>query len=43
MRYRYTKYAPNLIDGLDIDELTAKLSDLLLASGFGDGMGGPFQ
>ena len=43
MRYRYTKYAPNLIDGLDIDELTSKLSDLLLASGFGDGMGGPFD
>ena len=43
MRYRYTKYAPELIDGLDIDELTAKLSDLLLASGFGDGMGGPFD
>ncbi|MGE5199769.1 MAG: hypothetical protein ACM3H9_09025, partial [Rhodospirillaceae bacterium] len=43
MRYRYTKFAPNLLDGLDIDELTAKLSDLLLASGFGDGMGGPFD
>ena len=43
MRYRYTKYAPNLFDDLDIDELTAKLSDLLLASGFGDGMGGPFD
>jgi len=43
MRYRYTKYVPNLLDGLDIDELTAKLSDLLLASGFGDGMGGPFD
>jgi len=43
MRYRYTKYTPNLFDDLDIDELTAKLSDLLLASGFGDGMGGPFD
>ncbi len=43
MRYRYTRYAPNLFDDLDVDELTAKLSDLLLASGFGDGMGGPFD
>ena len=30
MRYRYTKYAPNLLDDLDMDELMSKLSDLLL-------------
>ena len=37
MRYRYTKYHPNPLDELDLDELTAKLSDLLLSSGFGTG------
>jgi Ca-activated chloride channel family protein len=37
MRYRYTKYAPGLLDDLDVDELTSRLSDLLLSSGFGQG------
>jgi Ca-activated chloride channel homolog len=37
MKYRYTKYIPSLIDELDMDDLVAKLSDLLLSSGFGDG------
>ena len=37
MKYRYTKYMPSLIDELDMDDLVAKLSDLLLSSGFGDG------
>jgi Ca-activated chloride channel family protein len=35
MKYRYSKYLPNLLDELDMDELLAKLSDLLLSSGFG--------
>jgi Ca-activated chloride channel family protein len=35
MKYRYSKYIPNLLDELDMDELMAKLSDLLLSSGFG--------
>lgn len=34
MKYRYEKYTPSLLDDLDMDELMARLSDLLLASGF---------
>jgi Ca-activated chloride channel family protein len=34
VKYRYEKYTPSLLDELDMDELMAKLSDLLLASGF---------
>ena len=36
MRYKYTKYVPNLLDELDMDDLMSKLSDLLLSSGFGN-------
>src|SRR5918999_2625006 len=36
MKYKYTKYVPNLLDELDMDELMAKLSDLLMSSGFGN-------
>ena len=36
MKYRYGKFIPDLLDELDLDELMSKLSDLLLASGFGD-------
>ena len=36
MKYRYGKFVPDLLDELDMDELMSKLSDLLLASGFGD-------
>jgi Ca-activated chloride channel family protein len=36
MKYRYSKFAPDLLDELDMDELMSKLSDLLLASGFRD-------
>jgi len=35
MRYRYTKYIPNAVDEIDMDDLVSKLSDLLLSSGFG--------
>src|SRR4051812_8661210 len=35
MKYRYTKYTGDLLDEIDIEDLVAKLSDLLLASGFG--------
>jgi Ca-activated chloride channel family protein len=35
VRYRYTKYTGDELDGLDLEDLVAKLSDLLLASGFG--------
>jgi Ca-activated chloride channel family protein len=36
MKYRYTKYTGDLLDDLDLEDLVAKLSDLLLASGFGN-------
>ena len=36
MKYKYTKYVPNLMDELDMDDLMSKLSDLLLSSGFGN-------
>src|SRR5665213_2809064 len=34
MKYRYTKYVGDELDGLDLEDLVAKLSDLLLSSGF---------
>ncbi len=34
MRYRYTKYIAELLDGLDMEALVSRLSDLLLSSGF---------
>src|SRR6185436_186696 len=36
VKYKYTKYVPNLLDELDMDELMSKLSDLLMSSGFGN-------
>ena len=39
MKYRYTKYTGDLLDELDMEDLVAKLSDLLLASGFGNPYG----
>jgi Ca-activated chloride channel family protein len=39
MRYRYTKYVGDELDDLDLEDLVAKLSDLLLASGFGSPYG----
>jgi Ca-activated chloride channel family protein len=41
MRYKYSKYVPSLLDELDMDELMAKLSDLLLSSGFDSPWGDP--
>ncbi|MGH9384307.1 MAG: vWA domain-containing protein [Vicinamibacterales bacterium] len=41
MKYRYSKYVPNLFDELDMDELMSKLSDLFLSSGFGNPWGDP--
>ena len=35
MKYRYTRFTGDLLDGLDLEDLVAKLSDLLLSSGFG--------
>ena len=36
MKYRYTKYTGDVLDDLDLEDLVAKLSDLLLSSGFGN-------
>src|SRR5579862_1507580 len=36
MKYRYTKYTGDALAELDLEDLVAKLSDLLLASGFGN-------
>ena len=39
MKYRYTKYIGDPLDELDLEDLVSKLSDLLLASGFGNPYG----
>ena len=39
MRYRYTRYTGEDLEGIDLDELVSKLSRLLLSSGFGDPYG----
>ena len=36
MKYRYTKFTGDDLDDLDLEDLVAKLSDLLLSSGFGN-------
>ncbi len=36
MKYRYSKYTGDPLEDLDLEDLVAKLSDLLLASGFGN-------
>ena len=36
MKYRYTKFTGDLLDELDLEDLVARLSDLLLSSGFGN-------
>ena len=35
MNYRYTRFTGDALDELDLEDLVAKLSDLLLSSGFG--------
>src|SRR5262245_29415772 len=34
MKYRYSKFTGEDLDGLDLEELMSRLSDLLLSSGF---------
>jgi Ca-activated chloride channel family protein len=34
MKYRYSKYVEDLLDGIDMESLVSQLSDLLLSSGF---------
>jgi Ca-activated chloride channel family protein len=41
MRYRYTKYRPDDLDELDLEDLLSRLSDMLLGSGFEDPYGMP--
>jgi Ca-activated chloride channel family protein len=36
MKYRYSKFVANLAEDLDLEPLVSRLSDLLLASGFGN-------
>jgi Ca-activated chloride channel family protein len=36
VKFKYSKYTGDDLDGLDLEELVSKLSDLLLASGFRD-------
>jgi Ca-activated chloride channel family protein len=43
MKYRYSKFRPEDLDGLDLEELLSKLSDLLLQSGFNDPYGSPYD
>ena len=41
MKYKYTKYTGDLFEGLDLQDLVSKLSDLLLSSGFSNPWGDP--
>ena len=36
MKYRYTRYTGDELEGVDLEELVSKLSDMLLSSGFDD-------
>ncbi len=42
MRYKYSKFTPDDLDGIDLEELVSRLSDLLLFSGFSDPFGTPY-
>lgn len=42
MRYKYQRYTGDELEGLDLEELISRLSDLLLASGFQDPYGSPY-
>ena len=39
MRYKYSKYRPEDLDELDLEDLLSRLSDMLLGSGFDDPYG----
>ena len=41
MRYKYTKFRPEDLDGVDLEDLLSRLSDMLLGSGFEDPYGMP--
>jgi len=42
-RYRYSKFTGDDLDGIDLEELLSKLSDLLLSSGFDNPYGVPYD
>jgi Ca-activated chloride channel family protein len=41
MRYKYSKYRPEDLDDVDLEDLLSRLSDMLLGSGFEDPYGMP--
>jgi Ca-activated chloride channel homolog len=43
MKYRYSRFRPEDLDGLDLEELLSKLSDMLLSSGFDNPYGLPYD
>ena len=43
MKYRYSRFCPEDLDGLDLEDLLSKLSDLLLGSGFDSPYGIPYE
>jgi Ca-activated chloride channel family protein len=43
VKYRYSKFSPEDLDGLDLEDLLSKLSDLLLGSGFDSPYGIPYE
>jgi Ca-activated chloride channel homolog len=43
MKYRYTRFTGEDLDGLDLEELLSRLSDLLLGSGFDNPHGMPYD
>jgi Ca-activated chloride channel family protein len=43
MKYRYSKYRPEDLEGVDLEDLVSRLSDMLLGSGFDDPYGIPGQ
>jgi Ca-activated chloride channel family protein len=43
MRYRYSKFTPEDLDGIDLEDLLSRLSDLLLSSGFDNPYGVPYD
>jgi Ca-activated chloride channel family protein len=43
MKYRYSKFTGEDLDGVDLEELLSKLSDLLLGSGFDNPHGVPWD
>jgi len=43
MKYRYSKFRPEDLEGLDLEDLLSKLSDLLLSSGYDTPYGSPYD